>query len=460
MSVIATGDIVEAATTRQPRSHFRLLVAAVFIVFPAIIFYTILFRTALDIPFFDNYVGVLNFMNHLTQLHGFTAKATFLLSAQFNEYKLPFPEALFWLQYDLLGHIDFKILSAISNGFVLLLGLVLWKMFLPAHKDLGLRLALFVPVSWLLFQLEYQELLNWGGAGLQHIPCLVFAFAAIYLLFRKTRSAFCGALACFILAIAASGNGFLLLPIGLLILIPKRNYARIAAWLITCAGCIAAYSYHYNVMSSRSSPDHSVFSALLRLRPIFVLSFIGSAASIPFNAASFALGTALCVFFIWMVRRGYVRRNPLVCSCVLFLLLTAIGAAGIRSDLGLEESVSSRYTIYSVLFVILAWFAIVEEFLQHRRVSLRKSKAYLGAVVATVFFCLFMDAVFLVVIKSWDSKLIEGMADFEHPNPLDSTKGPVIPLWKGDLSRETFNPNARAILLESIRLGVYQPPAL
>ena len=449
----------EARTALRPRSHTRVAVAALFVAFPAILFYTILFRTALDLPFYDNYGG-LDFMNHLIQIDGFSAKVSFLLGTQFNEYKLVFAEVLTWLQYDLLGRIDFKVMGAISNGFVLLLALLLWKMFLPTHKDQGSRLALFIPVSWLLFQLQYYDILNLGGAGLQHIPSTVFAFGAIYFLFMKTRKAFCGALACYVLAIASSANGFLLLPIALLALIPTRRYARIVAWLIASAACIAVYTNHYSVMSSKSSPDHSIISSLLRLRPAFVIGFIGSAASIPFQSASFVLGISLCVFFIWMARRGYVRRNPAVSCCVLFLLLTAIGVAGIRSDLGLMGSTPSRYTMFSALFLIFAWFMIAEDFLQYSRVSLLNNRGYLGGTAVAVLFCLSMDAVGTVVINYQNSQLIQGMTTFEHPNPLDPTEGPDMPSWKGHPELEAFNPKARAILFESMRLGVYQPPKL
>ena len=443
----------------QSQSRIRLAVAAFLVTLPAVLFYTILFRTAVDIPFFDSYGG-LDFMNQLTQLGGFTAKLVFLLSVQFNEYKLVFGESLAWLQYDLWGRIDFNVMSAISNAFVLLLAFLLWKMFLPAHKDLGVRLALFIPASWLLFQLQYYEILNWGGAGLQHIPSTLFAFAAIYLLFQKTRKAFCGALACYVLAVASSGNGFLLLPIGLLALASGRRYARIVAWLIASAGCIAAYSYHYNMMSSQASPDHSILSALLHLRPVFVISFIGSAASVPFRAASFFLGAFLCIFFSWMARRGYIRRNPVVSYCVLFLLLTAVGVAGIRSDLGLVGSTSSRYTLFSILLLIFAWFAFVEEFLQYSRVSLMNNRTYLGAVAVAVLFCLFMDGVGIAMINFWDGQLIQGMTTFEHPNPPDSTDGPDVPWTKSHPGLKSSNPKDRNILFESIKLGVYRPPKL
>lgn len=440
------------------RSRLRLPLAGLFVALPAILFFVFLFRTTLDLPFFDDYDAALDFMNQLTQLHGFTSKALFLIAAQHNEYKILFEQALIWLQFSLCGHIDFRVLSTVGNGFVLLLALLLWKMFLPACNDLGLRLALFLPVSWLLFQFEYYEVLNWGSAALMHITVLVFAFAAIYLLFQTTRSAFCGAIACFVLAVVSSGNGFLLLPIGLLILIGERRYTRATAWLIAAAGCIAIYSYHYNVMSSQAQTHRSVFAILLRMRAAYMIAFIGNAAGIPFMAGSFALGTALCLFFAWMAYRGYIRRNPLVACCVLFLLMTAVGVAGIRSDLGLEQSLSSRYTIYSALLLIFAWLVFVEEFLQHQRKSLLNNGAYLSAVAAAVLFSLFMSAIGSLMIEKRDRLLIEGMTSFEHPATPESTEGPDIPLPDENAWRASFKPHARAVLVESIRLGVYLPP--
>jgi hypothetical protein len=452
--------LIAHPTAKRPRSSLGIGVAALFVAFPAIFFYAFLFRTALDLPFYDDYDATLDFMNQLTQLNGFAAKASFLLATQHNEYKLFFEQALIWLQFSLYGRVDFKVLSAAGNAFVLLLALLLWKIFLPACKDNGLRLALFVPVSWLLFQFEYYEVLNWGSASLMHITVLVFAFTAIYLLFQTARRAFYGALACYVLAVASSGNGFLILPIGLLILGIGRHYARAAGWLIVSAGCVAVYSYHYNVMSSQTQTHRSVFAALLRMRPAYVISFMGSAGGVPFMAGSFVLGSALCLFFAWMAYRGYIRRNPIVSCCVLFLLLSALGVAGIRSDLGLAQSLSSRYTIYSALLLIFAWYAIVEEFLQHRRVSPLNNGAYLSAVIVAMLFSLFMDAVGCLLIERQDRLLLQGMTSFEHPATPESTEGPDIPLPDEPAWRASFKPHARAVLIKSIRLGVYRPPTL
>jgi hypothetical protein len=46
------------------------------------------------------------------------------LSAQYLEYKLFLQHALAWLQTALFGQIDFRMLSAVGDGFAILLALL------------------------------------------------------------------------------------------------------------------------------------------------------------------------------------------------------------------------------------------------------------------------------------------------------------------------------------------------
>jgi hypothetical protein len=333
-------------------------------------------------------------------------------------------------------------------------------MFLPNCKDLNTRMAYFIPVSWLLFQLQYWQTLDWAMTGIQNIGVLVFSLGAIYLLVRGQRWAFCCALVSLILAVSSSGNGLIVIPIGVLILALARRYARIAAWLVVSAGCIAAYAYRYNVMVSATHPHSSVISSFHPLSPLYVIGFIGSTGSFPFKAGCFLVGSAVCIFFAYMARRGYVRKNPQVSYCVLFLLLTAIGVAGLRSNFGVGQALASRYTIYSALFLIFAWFAIAEEFLQNRRASLFHNDIFLCAVIAVVPFSLWMDFGGWLQIERRDHALIQAMAAFEHPVASESMAGPAPPisLPEGKAASEAYSVRTRAIVTESIKLGIYRPP--
>jgi hypothetical protein len=440
-----------------PRLRFRVPIAALCVLLPAVIFYSVLFRMAINLPYDDDYEALLDFLNKLVELKGFAAKTSYFFSSQYNEYKLFFGHAVAWLQLSLFGHVNIRVLCAIGNAFVL------WKMFLPNHRDLGDRLIFFIPVSWGLLQLDYVETLNWAMPSLQNIPILLFSLGTINLLLRAGRLAFYSALVCLMLAVAASGNGFFVIPIGVLILAAGRHYQRIAIWLLISAACIAAYAYRYNVMSSQSRMQASVLSTVLQPRPLYVIAFIGNTASSPLVGhfprleiqASLLLGVLLCGLFIALWRRGYVKRNPLVGHCVLFLLMTAIGVAGLRSDFGIEQSLSSRYAIYSVLFLIFAWYAVVEEFLIDNRPSVRNG-TLLVTIAGVVLFSLVMDRRAWLFLTWRDGQIITGMQAYERPG---STLGPVLPI-KGQGPRlDELDRHAPEILRQSTGLGIYRPPS-
>jgi hypothetical protein len=433
-----------------------------FVALPAILFYAILARDLLNIPFYDEYDAVLNFLNHIVAVNGISAKASYFLAAQHNEYKLFLLHGLAWCEFSLSGHIDFWILSVIGNGFVLLLGVLLWMMFLPGQKDMVVRVTLFIPVSWLLFQLQYWENLDWAASSLQHLAVLPFALGAIYLLLRGGRVAFISALLFVILAIGSDGNGLLVIPIGAAILALGRHYKRVAGWLLISAGCLAAYAFGYTARLPQAVPSQSAVSTSHHFNPAYALAFIGSAASFPLKSASFLLGILLCIFFGYMARRGYIRKNPLVSWCVLFLVLTAIGVAGLRSGFGVEQAVVSRYTIYSALLLIFAWFAIVEEILQHGFTSPFHSDIFLCAMLIVVPFSLAMDLGGWMQIERRERALVKAMAAYEHPTSPGSQMGPSPPLMNetADPVTELFNRQVRPILSESIKLGVYRPPTL
>ncbi len=157
--------------------------------------------------------------------------------------------------------------------------------------------------------------------------------------------------------------------------------------------------------------------------------------------------------------RGYIRRNPVDCYCVLFLLLTAVSVAGLRSDLGLEHSLDSRYRIYSALLLIFAWIAIVKEFLQHQSLPLLRNRIFLVALAGTALFSLSMDVWGWHYLGERNRKITLGMAAYEHSISIESGIGPIIPFPNQSARFDELDKRAPVILRQSIKLGIYQPPA-
>jgi hypothetical protein len=463
-------------------------ISALFVALPAVLFYGGAFRHLANLPYADDY-EILAFLNQVAQAGSAAAKLRLLLAWQHNEYKLFFVDGLSWAQFAVLGHVNFAQLCVLGDSAVLVMAFVLWWMFLPGQNDLTLRLALFVPVAWLLFQMVYWETLNSALGALQNLWVIAFSLGAIFYMLRPTRRAYIGALVLYALAIAASGNGFFVLPVGLLILVTRRQLARAGGLLVISVVCIAAYAYHYDFMSSQVEPGASVFSEIRHFHPDFTIAFVGNAGvmashpaivalrrlvpglSIPSDgsagtfasepainlATCLALGTFLLALFGWLMWRGYVRRNPCVSSCVLFLFLTAIGVTGIRSGFGLEQCLSPRYAIYGTLLMILAWMAISEEFMQHKSERLLRNGTYIATTVAAIVLALCANVTGTRGLERRNSEVARGMQAFEHPATPGSTEGPAL---GDDPSDAWFLAQARQTLIDSIRLDVYEPPRL
>lgn len=444
------------AEARKDSSPKTGMVAAL-IALPALIFYSVLCLEVVNLPDADDYYTVLGFLNQMSALHGFKEKLLYCATAQYAEYKLVTEHAIVWLQFLLTGHVDFRILSFIGVGLVLVLAAILWKMFLP-ERDTASRLLFFIPVSWLLFQFQYAELLDFPMVSLANLPVLVCSLGAIFLLTRKTGGTYLAALCCLVLAIASFGNGFVIVPVGVLILLMNRRYLWAAGWIAVSAACVAGYACRY-IPHPAQGPAHFSILSVLVARPLYMLTFLGSAAAFPLRNGYVGfgillcplVGLGLCIFFAAMARRGYFRRNPTVGYCVLFLFVTAVLVAGGRAEIGLLSAYSSRYGIYSALLFVFAWFAVVEEGILAR---LQFSLAH--AITLTILFSLAMDVMGWRYIVDRNRELRDGMVAFEQ----STTSGPVLPITGDHAWRIQLEKDAPVILQRSEELGIYRPPKL
>jgi hypothetical protein len=436
-----------------------VILGMVLIAIPVIAFYTILLRNVLNIPFLDDYGAVLDLTNHTANLSPWN-QFCYLLTSQHNEYKLIFEHGVLWFQFIFLKRIDFRILCVIGDSFVILIGVMLWKMFLPS-KDLASRLMLFVPAAWLLFQLQYIETLNWAMASLQNLPVIAFSLVAIYLLGLRSPKALAASILALMAAVASSGNGLLVIPLGTLMLTLNRRYIHLAVWLSASIACIGTYSYHYNAASSQSPLHRSILSAASHFNPLYPLSFMGNAAAVPLYGKDLGLATllcpliglAFCVFFVLAAQKGLFSKNPTIYFCLLFLLLTAIGVACIRSELGLRQSLTSRYGIYSALLLICTWFLIAEQrYDLAEPQSILRCRLWQGIVASSIVFSVLMDVGGYHYLANRNEELVQGMTSYQ----LSGSKiGPILPSPTQPPHFAEFRKAAAAILLESQRRGIY-----
>jgi hypothetical protein len=341
---------------------------------PIICFYTILIHHLINLPLEDDYETVLPFMARFSTMD-WPHRLGLIFQFQHNEYKLIFENAVFALQYAVLGHPNFILLCLFGDLLVLVLFCGIWYCLMPP-LELDQKLMTAIPIAFLLFELRYAETLNWSMAALQNIAVLVFAVFCVACLTRGRDWIAC---LLFALSIASSGNGFILLPIGIWLMARRRSWPQLAAWIAVFAAMTTVYFFHY----ARYKPSNSAVTStaiIQHFNPIYTLSFMGSLIGLQWIISA-SVGAALLFVSFLMVRKRYDRVNPAVFYFAAFLLLTAIAVTTIRSDLGLYQSFTGRYRIYSVLLLICSYIFGMET----------SKRGFWPALVASVLICIMGD---------------------------------------------------------------------
>jgi hypothetical protein len=447
---------------RRPSALARYpLVSALSAVPAALVFYILLWRSGIDLPIADDYHAVLTFTDGLARLNSWYSRIVYILTFQHNEYKLVFESTIFALQYWLIGHVAFRPLVCLGDAFVLLLFAVLMSLYRPPPTSSGTRLLLFMPVSLLLFQLQYATTLNWAMGSLQNLPVLTFSLLSLALLPASSRIACLVACCSLLLAIGSSGNGFVAAAVGALALVEMRRWRELVAWTGTSSVAAATYLYGY----VRTPPFGGIAGragAWSSLNPAYALAFIGSCAG---GAQTYwpaiCLGTILVGFLFAAVRHRYYEQNPGVFYSYLFLVTTAIGVSILRSGLGVGQSLASRYRTYSTLLLILCYMFFVEKYLDDARpattpIQTGKLAAF---VAATCLFCAVSDYAGFRLLKARRDAVVWEMERFESPfgAAAATTERTGDPVVARQLMAGLYRPDP-SILRDAAKLGVYRVP--
>lgn len=190
-------------------------------------------------------------------------------------------------------------------------------------------------------------------------------------------------LACVAAAFAAftSANGFLLGPVGLVILLPRRDYARSLAWCASFVLPLVAYLYHY----SRVPRPADIGSYVTR--PLFFLAFLGCGA-VPSRWPAALVGLVI-VGILWLaIRSRFDRINPVACYFTVWIMATALLVAWVRG--AVSFAIGSRYSIYSILLLVFC-YSFLNHYLPSRWAAFDRRRFYAACLVLSVSICFLAD---------------------------------------------------------------------
>lgn len=325
---------------------------------PILFFFWYLWHFSTPFPNEDDIPAILAFIN---RAFPFTDESWHLLFVPFREHVILPAKIIAYFQVLFTGNMNLKAMILLGNLFWIR---VLWLLY-TLTKEAKLPAFLFLPVPFILFQVQFSETALWPMALWSNLIVVWLAIESLNLLV-STRKEFWRFGLAFLLAVSATfsnGNGLLVLIIGFVVLLFQRaEPQKTVVWLLLSIISIAGYWWAKslgipdNLYSPQTNPLKWILGSMI---------FIGNYGDfVPGSLRNLALvlGFLLTIVlaainFLQIRKADYFTSLYFKLSAFfLFILMTAAAVALLRTEpVGLEAMYLGRYRHYSALAVSIAY---------------------------------------------------------------------------------------------------------
>ena len=335
---------------------------------PVALYFYFLSEYSLNIPKWDDH-ALKAFIVDFQSANGFLPKLQTFFK-QHNEHRIAFDRfftlVVFWIH----GNIDYRWLMWIGN--FTLLGVL--SIFFRLFQKQKISIAYFVPIPFLLFQMQLWENTFWGMASMQNFGIIFLILLLIYLISSEKKSHFYAALFVAFLATYTSGNGITVFPVCVVLLALQRRFKDIFIFGIVSILLIFLYFYQYKFPENNPSMAGIGFKKIM----LGFFSFLGSVFDLIPNANQnrkttilggiflFITGTIMALYFTFNSRlfkkqRTLNQSELFILGNILFLIGTALVVTVTRISYGEAGLLTSRYKIYSILLLITIYLAFISK---------------------------------------------------------------------------------------------------
>ncbi|WP_229254019.1 hypothetical protein [Dyadobacter sp. NIV53] len=188
------------------------LIFSLIILLPVIIYFMAWDYYAINIPKWDDH-ALKAFIVEYAGADNWKEKIPALFK-QHNEHRISVTRMIAWADFTTFGALNFKHLMLAGN--LLLLGVIpLWLILLLKNKK---PLFALLPIPFIWLTLAFWENMYWGMASIQNFGVVTFTLWTFYLCLNPKPIVFTFSLLLAWITVLTSGNGLLVLPIGVVLL--------------------------------------------------------------------------------------------------------------------------------------------------------------------------------------------------------------------------------------------------
>ncbi|MFT4520442.1 MAG: hypothetical protein ACI9JM_002845 [Halioglobus sp.] len=424
--------------TQLPRGFWTKWVPAFGTLLVALYFAIFLYKHALNIPYHDDILDVLNFLTQLSQTTDLSYGIGLFFEGH-NEHRTLASRIIYSLAFLFEGEANFRTLTFLGNlGIPLLLTMLYITVRRHEHAWL-----ILLPAALVLLQLRTYGLYFFSMSAFAYFYVYFYGFAAIACLHNVNSRRFMAAAIFATLGTFTLASGQLIWIIGLLSLLHQRfilrrgSYAYPFAWLICTVLVLAIWRIDYETQRSMTVTLGNLADIPLHTL-LFFLTLCGSA--IVDNNVSLAVGAGAIMVcaFIYSALRNLSRDNITLELFVAYILITILSITLGRAAFGeLPFALLSRYAFSSTLLLTTT----IVMCLYRAPRSVRKPGTYFTVLVLAIGYWLYSFQIYSGALQ-WE---LEDRVSRYNKNQYWVIPYPI---------KET-----NAIVKESIALDIYHPPA-
>ncbi len=335
---------------------------------PVGFYFYFLSEYAINIPKWDDH-ALKAFIVEFQNANGFIPKLQTFFK-QHNEHRIAFDRFFTLIVFWIHDSIEYRWLMWIGNFTLLGVLLIFYKIF----KKQKLSIAYFVPIPFILFQLQLWENTFWGMASMQNFGIIFFIFLLIYLISSEKKTHFYSALLVALFATYTSGNGITIFPVCLFLLVLQRRFKDVFVFSSISIILVFLYFYHYKFPENNPSLDGI---GIRKIATGFFM-FLGSVLDLIPNASQsqkltilggaifLITGLIIAIYLIFNSKLFKKQRNLnhtelFIVGSLMFLIGTSIVVTLTRISYGEAGLLTSRYKIYSILLLITFYIAFISK---------------------------------------------------------------------------------------------------
>ena len=423
---------------------------------PILFFIYYVWQYTINIPYMDDSLYYTKCLIDVEKSNSIIDKFwIFMKQHTITEHRTPVSKFTAWLIYKFTGKLNYIILAHLGNLALFGMLFLFWRFF----KKHAWNIIYFLPIPYLLFQMQTYENQFWTICNWTYYPIGLLQMVVLYLLsYQKKNNLLYAILVAILVTFTFSNGMFVFLPVGM-VLIYQNRYKDLGLFFIIGIACVALYFSNYK--PSPIAPHE--FSVVNLLRGFLLM--LGAYVDVQsYHKLSIVTSTVLGIIFLSLMTYGgfslvknYTQISDdknsniknedslFILSSMIVLCMSAAAVAYSRysGQDGFEEMFVSRYRFISVTLLCLGYLFALS------LINNENIKRLLVVIFLPIMIFLYVYSYYFQHQNNvnFREKLVAGVFNFKYHNS-----------WVFYPFGNDWTYPVDVVNVEAIKMGIYQLP--